>query len=159
MNRLLLLAALIIAAPALADDEKKVPVKRVDASTPILQAVQDPATDVDDVASARPQDYNSSRSNNESTRAASGIDYNSSRSNNESDRSVISDGDYNSSRSNNDGIAMPVGGNDLDLDSDGDSIDEAVCGNGVDDDCDSPVDAERMAPANHNTTRSNRTSE
>ena len=72
MNRLLLLAALIIAAPALADDEKKVPVKRVDASTPILQAVQDPATDVDDVASARAQDYNSSRSNNESTRAASG---------------------------------------------------------------------------------------
>lgn len=36
-----------------------------------------------------------------------------------------------------------------------DSID-VVCGNGVDDDCDSV----RVAPpANHNTTRSNRTSE
>ena len=138
MNRLLLLAALIIAAPALADDEKKVPVKRVDASTPILQAVQDPATDVGDVASTRAQDYNSSRSNNESTRAVSGV--------------AASEGaDYNSSRSNKTHA--------LDDDSDGDSVDEAVCSNGVDQDCDSPVDAAAIAPANHNTTRSNKTSE
>ena len=55
--------------------------------------------------------------------------------------------DYNSSRSNNTNGEAPVD----DVDSDDDSIDEDTC-NGVDDDCDGVTDA----PANHNTTRSNR---
>lgn len=151
MNRLLMLAALIIAAPALAGDEKKVPVKRADASTSTLQAAQDPAMDADDVPASNAQDYNSSRSNNESTRAASGIDYNSSRSNNESSIPLGDGVGNNPVRSNRTHA--------LDPDSDGDSVDEAVCGNGVDQDCDGPVDTARAVPANHNSTRSNRTSE
>lgn len=128
MNRLLLLAALIIVAPAMADDEKKVPVKRIDASSPAMQAVENAAVDVQDAGATRAQDYNSSRSNTTARSA-----------------------DYNSVRSNKTHTVDP--------DDDGDGVDTAVCGNGVDDDCDGPVDAERVAPANHNTTRSNKTSE
>ena len=53
--------------------------------------------------------------------------------------------DYNSSRSNT------TSG--IDVDSDDDGIDEQVCSDSVDEDCDAP---RKTAPANHNTTRSNR---
>jgi hypothetical protein len=134
--------------------------------------------------SSRAQDYNSSRSNttalreqdekferadNAGTRAR---DYNSSRSNistlREQDEAFDRPAkpgtraqDYNSSRSNTTALREDVSGRKdkldrrLDPDDDGDRVDDTVCRNGVDDDCDSAIDA---APANHNTTRSNRTS-
>jgi hypothetical protein len=134
--------------------------------------------------SSRAQDYNSSRSNttalreqdekferadNAGTRAR---DYNSSRSNistlreedDKFDRPANTGTraqDYNSSRSNTTALREDVSDRKdkldrrLDPDDDGDGVDDTVCRNGVDDDCDSAIDA---APANHNTTRSNRTS-
>ena len=163
MRILVLVATLAFAVCAAADDKKKVPVKRVDMASPMAQAVTDEEIEAGPNRGTLAQDYNSSRSNNESR--AQSQDYNSSRSNNESRASV--DGDYNSSRSNNINAADSGGGDynssrsskthtsKLDPDSDGDSID-ADCGNGVDDDCDGIAVA---PPANHNTTRSNRTSE
>lgn len=163
MRILVLIASLAFAVCASADDEKKVPVKRIDMASPMAQAVTDEDTEAGRNRGALAQDYNSSRSNNESRAQAQ--DYNSSRSNNESRAQV--DGDYNSSRSNNIN-AVDSGGADynssrsnkthtlkLDPDSDGDSID-VVCENGVDDDCDG---VRAAPPANHNTTRSNKTSE
>lgn len=61
--------------------------------------------------------------------------------------------DYNSSRSNNSSTARDDRPGDLDRDG---RPDVAVCRDGVDQDCDDAE--ERAAPANHNTTRSNRIS-
>ena len=75
-------------------------------------------------------------------------DYNSSRSNTSSAMTV--DPDRELGKENRCSIGR------LDCDDDGDSVPGTEsCGNGIDNDCDS-VD-ERDAPANHNTTRSNRT--
>jgi hypothetical protein len=88
-------------------------------------------------------DYNGTRSN----RSAAGRDYNSSRSNTSTAMPDRSDRDLGKEN------RCTIGR--LDCDDDGDAIPATrTCGNGADDDCDSAVDE---APANHNTTRSNRT--
>ena len=124
----------------------------------------------------RAQDYNSSRSNTTALKGGPESDTGNLGRSRSAERNkgqqgdIASEGkrrgkaqDYNSSRSN---ISTAVG-NDLgkenrcsigtlDCDDDGDSVPaNERCGNGVDDDCDS-ID-EKDAPANHNTTRSNRT--
>ena len=152
MKIFLFLASILLAGVASADSKVEVRVNRIDMA---VAAPDDPGdTNGGDAANAgtRAQDYNSSRSNTTSLRDQ---DENI-------DRPVSSGGkaqDYNSSRSNNSSVVAPAPNNTkdrfIDPDDDGDGIDTAVCGNGVDDDCDGPVDA---APANHNTTRSNKTS-
>jgi hypothetical protein len=154
MKVLLILPALLLAGTAVAESELKVRVNRIDMAV----TAPDETGDTEAAATERQDatNLNSSRSNTSSKAQ----DYNSSRSNTTALRqqegnfegSVHSGGkaqDYNSSRSNNSSSVA------LDPDDDGDSVDDSVCRNGVDDDCDSPVDE---APANHNTTRSNRTS-
>lgn len=150
MKIFLFLASILLTGAALADSEVEVRVNRIEMAV----AAPDESGDATEGTSAgtRAQDYNSSRSNTTSLREH---DENL-------DRPAVPSGkaqDYNSSRSNNSSVAAPAPNNTrdrfVDPDDDGDSVDTAVCGNGVDDDCDSPVDA---APANHNTTRSNKTS-
>jgi hypothetical protein len=129
----------------------------------------------------RAQDYNSSRSNTtslmggpESDATDPGMGRSSMRNKGQQGDQASGGrrqgGDYNGTRSNrSSGVVhrdiatrnVDLGKENrcsvgrLDCDSDDDSIPtKDTCGNGVDNDCDSDVDA---APANHNTTRSNRT--
>lgn len=141
MKTVLFVTSLLVAGTALAADEVEVRVNRIEMA---VAASDEPdgttGKDQSGPSGTRAQDYNSSRSNTTSLRAQD----------QRSDRPAGSRGkaqDYNSSRSNNSSR--------IDTDSDGDSVDDAVCAKGVDDDCDSATDE---APANHNTTRSNRTS-
>jgi len=184
----LAMLAVFVAAPA-TSDEVKVKVNRIEMSSAALADTDgDPSNESGDRA-VDAQDYNSSRSNNINaaepgepgdgaarsrvaqavasgssdnggTRSVSAQDYNSSRSNNFSvadpggpsgdgtlsrvAEAAAADGaDYNSSRSNKTHAPeRRAPGND-------------DCGDDADDNC-----SERAAPpANHNTTRSNRTSE
>jgi hypothetical protein len=162
-------------------------VKPVDKSSPVLAATDSSgdtaeAADAKEKANktkTRAQDYNSSRSNTTSLAGnpeSDASDFGMSRAakRNKGQRGdEASSGqrqsraqDYNSSRSNISTVAGDARGElgkenrcsigRLDCDDDGDSVpSNQSCGNGVDNDCDS-VD-ERSAPANHNTTRSNRT--
>jgi hypothetical protein len=146
MRATLLIALLALAATAAAEDKPKKPktiVKPVDKSSPVLmQAGGGNDETHTEMPQSRAKDYNSSRSNTSS-------------------RMQNKDGaDYNSSRSNKTHIVDP--------DSDGDSIPTKRCENGKDDDCNAATPIARgslekvrvrQAPANHNTTRSNRTSE
>ena len=142
-----------VAGSVFAEDPPRVS-KRLDKTSPVLAEMKSSDTATADAQATRAQDYNSSRSNittakekvddqscnrRNSPSANRAQDYNSSRSNNES--SGVRATDYNSSRSNNvNGIASPAGG--------------GATGGGQDNDCDG---AARAAPANHNTTRSNKT--
>ena len=132
MRLLVLIVSLALASGAMAEDKPKPKstVKQLDKSTPLMTS----GVSGDDDAGqgegqTRAQDYNSSRSN---TTAAVG------------------------DRADDLGKETRCTIGRLDCDDDGDSVPtDERCDNGVDDDCDS-VD-EKTAPANHNTTRSNRT--
>lgn len=137
MRSVVLIVCLALAAGAMAEEKPKprTVVKQIDKSSPALAATDDSgdaaeATDAKEKANkTRAQDYNSSRSN--ISTAAGGPR-----------------GDLG--KENRCSIGR------LDCDDDGDSIPtKERCGNGIDNDCDS-ID-EKSAPANHNTTRSNRT--
>ena len=163
MKTFLMLFAVLLAGTAIAEPEPEVRVNRIDAAVAASEETVDAAIERRD-----PSNLNSSRSNT----SGKSQDYNSSRSNistlREQDENIdrranagTKAQDYNSSRSNTTMLREDVTSlsekldRRLDTDDDGDGVDASVCRNGVDDDCDSPVDA---APANHNTTRSNRTS-
>ena len=159
MRVLVLIVGLALACSALADDKRKhKPVtvtKPVDKATPLMSSgnpgnPSDSATAADAKEKAnrtktRAQDYNSSRSNTTSLRGgprdrASGLPTGK--------RQHAADGGGL-------GKETRCSMGRLDCDDDGDSIPvDDACRNGVDDDCDGVVDE---APANHNTTRSNRT--
>ncbi len=182
MRLLVLIVSLTLAAGAMAEEKPKPKstVKQLDKSSPML-APTDSGNDDSGQADnpTRAQDYNSSRSNTTTLREGPELDGDNAGKGDKgraAERSkgqqgdIASSGkrragaqDYNSSRSN---ISTAVGGDlgkenrcsigTLDCDDDGDSVPtNERCGNGVDDDCDSAV--EGAAPANHNTTRSNRT--
>jgi hypothetical protein len=131
MRLVVLFVSLALVAGAMAEDKPKPKstVKQLDKSSPLMtsgNAGDDSADQTEN--QTRAQDYNSSRSNT---------------------TSAVGD------RADDLGKETRCSVGRLDCDDDGDSVPtDERCGNGVDDDCDS-VD-ERAAPANHNTTRSNR---
>ncbi len=122
---------LVLAGNALAEEKPKSVAKELDKSSPIL-------------ASANAD----SGSTDESTTEQRGV---ASAGGGSSSQGGTRAQDYNSSRSNTTALRQDKVG---DLDGDG-RPDVAVCRNGVDEDCDD-TDAD-VRPANHNTTRSNRT--
>lgn len=134
MRATLLIVLLALAFSATAEEKPKPKItKDIDKATPILMQSQGGN---DETNTERP-----------TTKAR---DYNSSRSNNESSRSQADGADYNSSRSNK--THTP----------------KKSCQDGEDNDCNAAAPIAqgslektraRQAPANHNTTRSNRTSE
>ena len=187
MRSVVLIVCLALAAGAMAEEKPKPRsvVKQIDKSSPALAATDDSgdateSTDAKEKANkTRAQDYNSSRSNTTSLAGnpeTDASDFGMSRASqrNKGQRGdEASDGqrqsraqDYNSSRSNISTVAGDARGDlgkenrcsigRLDCDDDGDSVPtKERCGNGIDNDCDSAD--EKSAPANHNTTRSNRT--
>lgn len=177
MRTLVLIVCLALAAGAMAEEKPKprTVVKQVDKSSPALASTDDSADaaeamDAKEKANktkTRAQDYNSSRSNTtmvagEPETDKADLGKGSSDERNKGQRGDEASGgkrkggnkkagarDYNSSRSN---ISTVAGDPDRDLDK------ESRCSVGrldCDDDGDS-ADT-REAPANHNTTRSNRT--
>lgn len=145
MRVLILITTALFSGIVFAEQELEVRVNRIEMAATAPDEPQDEAEDasVKRKAAARKKSV-AKRKATARTRAQ---DYNSSRSNKESRAALAEGGDYNSSRSNKTHA--------LDTDDDDDSIPTETCANGVDDDCDGAVDE---SPANHNTTRSNRTS-
>ena len=171
MRVLVLIVSLALAAGAVAEDKKPKPrstIKQLDKSSPMLMS--DDSGNPDDSATAadakekanrtktRAQDYNSSRSNTTSLRGSPESDATDSGMGRSTERNKGQQGDMVSGdkrQSGDLGKETRCSMGRLDCDDDGDSIPTRdTCGNGADDDCDSAIDA---APANHNTTRSNRT--
>jgi hypothetical protein len=173
MRATLLIAILALAITASAEEKPRPKItKDIDKSTPILMQSQGGNDETHtEMPQTRAKDYNSSRSNTSSLMPEKdGGDYNSSRSNkthtparaNNNGGGKRPGTDYNSSRSNNSGIVDP----DNDCDSAGCPETRPVrCKDG---DCKSATPIAQgslnktragQAPANHNTTRSNRTSE
>ena len=131
MRTLIVIAAALCANAALAEAELEVRVNRIDMAVTAPEPTDEIAKETEETSGIKAQDYNSSRSNSESVTAP------------------VNGADYNSSRSNK------THSIDTDDDSDSDDMYTDPCRDGVDQDCDAPRAA---APANHNTTRSNRTS-
>jgi hypothetical protein len=169
MRYLLLIASLALAGNALAEEKPKSLTKELDKSSPILATTSTDSDSTNDSTKEQrgvvaPRDAASGMATGKRTHAspAEGADYNSSRSNKTHGLSSSGNGgssssggtraqDYNSSRSNTTSLREDKAG---DFDRDG-LPDVLTCGNGVDNDCDdTDVD---VRPANHNTTRSNRT--
>ena len=163
MRTAVLVAALLATGIAFADNEFTMKPDRIEMKKGVVDNgdTGDDGTD----SATRAQDYNSSRSNTTSARKGD-VDkrakklkpkprLSSAASKPGSPNSGATRAqDYNSSRSNTTSAI------ELDTDSDGDSIDARTCkpGNNIDNDCDdrsAPVAP--LTPANHNTTRSNRT--
>ena len=126
MRYLIMIASLALAANALADEKPRSVARELDKSSPQLMSADAPSGTTDAAVAREEQDK--SKQDQPKSRAQ----------------------DYNSSRSNTTALREDKQG---DLDRDG-NPDVSVCRDGVDDDCDDAE--ERAAPANHNTTRSNR---
>ena len=132
MRLLVLIISLALASGALAEDKPKPrsTVKQLDKSSPLMSTSNpDDADSGPSDPQTRAQDYNSSRSNV---------------------TTAVGDRADDLGKENRCSMGR------LDCDDDGDSVPTSEdCGNNADDDCDSAID-EKAAPANHNTTRSNR---
>jgi hypothetical protein len=146
MRYLILIASLALAGAAFADDKSTSTTRELDKSSPQLMTPGDSSDTTDSSATGR-HDPTSGMPTGKRQHAAAPADAGSSSGASGGTRAQ----DYNSSRSNNSSARADTAG---DLDQDG-RPDVVTCRNGADNDCD---DTRRSAsPANHNTTRSNRT--
>jgi hypothetical protein len=149
MRYLILITCLALAGTAFAKEEPKSLAKEIDKSSPLLTTSDDSSDTSNSSAAGQrgvvaPRDAASGMSTGKRQHGQAGADSGSSSGGTRAQ-------DYNSSRSNNiNGAANRP----ADLDRDG-RPDVLTCGNGADDDCNGTDRA--ASPANHNTTRSNRT--
>jgi hypothetical protein len=129
MRLMIVIAGLLLAANAMAEEKPKnvTVAKELDKSSPILMSTE------------------SSGDSTEATRAKENFD--------RSKPHAVSPRDAASGMATGKRQHAAAPGADLDQDGRPDVVCARAKGNGVDDDCDGAVDA---APANHNTTRSNR---
>jgi len=125
MKNLVIAAALLFTSLAFAESEFVVKVNRIEMAVTAPDESEAQADGTEAAADAKAQNASSDSSDKPGLKAATGAT------------------DYNSSRSNNSSA--------IDADDDGDGIEATTCPNGVDDDCDSPREAE---PAKRNSTRS-----
>jgi hypothetical protein len=146
MRYLILITSLALAGAAFADDKSTSTTRELDKSSPLLMTSGDSSGTTDSSATGQ-RDAVSGMASGKRQHGSAPADAGSSSGASGSTRAQ----DYNSSRSNTTSLREDNAG---DLDRDG-RVDVVTCGNGKDNDCD---DTDRAAsPANHNTTRSNRT--